>query len=499
VAVPLVVAAGLGVAGFLLVRYWMNRPSPPPPVLVVEAAYPGASPEEVAATVAAPIEQQIDGVEGLLYLASRCGNDGSYTLTVAFRPGMDLNVAQVLVQNRVAMAQPTLPEVVKQAGVKVMKGSLGVLMLIVLSSPDGSRDTLYLSHLADREVRPTLTCVPDVADVVCLGQRESRLHVRLDRKKMAAADTGAVALANGRPAVVLAVHAGRQASAALQDVLTRLNDKLPQGVALDAGFDFSAELLPGSQPSSEYLLLDLAFPESASPRQVARGLQRCSALLRDQDGVRDVLALSENPFDRLRDRPCLLVRLTPAGERQDVRVRLAEVPDLLVRVRDRVGPYPIDLAVHGPEAEQVRQFAARLADRLARSEDLSDVWADRAMTPRPRIDVSIDRAKATRLGLSLEEISSVLPPMPERVEDLQGLKVRNDQGEVIPLATVAQLRQTEAPAALTRFNGQPMVEITANAASGSSPRALRELCEREAEAVRQELGLPADYRLGWLR
>src|SRR6202162_6310334 len=108
-----------------------------PPTVEVSAAYPGANAKVVADTVAAPIEQQVNGVENMMYMSSQCTNDGTYTLTVTFKPGTDLNMAQVLVQNRESLAEPILPELVKRRGVAVKKKSPSILMIVNVFSRDG--------------------------------------------------------------------------------------------------------------------------------------------------------------------------------------------------------------------------------------------------------------------------------------------------------------------------------------------------------------------------
>ena len=119
-----------------------------PPTIRVSCTYPGASAQVVADTVAAPIEQQVNGVEDMLYMSSQCSNDGTYQLTVTFKVGTNLNMAQVLVQNRVALAMPVLPDVVKQIGVTTMKRSPDLMLMVNLVSPDRRYDQLYLSNYA---------------------------------------------------------------------------------------------------------------------------------------------------------------------------------------------------------------------------------------------------------------------------------------------------------------------------------------------------------------
>src|SRR3954469_6711520 len=155
-----------------------------PPTVEVSAFYPGANAKVVADTVAAPIEQQVNGAENMVYMSSTCTNDGTYTLTITFRIGVDLNMAQVLVQNRVALAEPILPELVKRRGVTVKKKSPSTLMIVNLFSPDKSRDNLYLSNYATIQLRDELARLDGVGDITYMGQRYYSMRVWLDPEKM---------------------------------------------------------------------------------------------------------------------------------------------------------------------------------------------------------------------------------------------------------------------------------------------------------------------------
>ena len=156
-----------------------------PPTVSVTCQYPGASAKDVAESIAAPIEQQVNGVEGMMYMSSSCTNDGSYNLTVTFEHGIDLNMAQVLVENRVNLAVPSLPTVIKQTGVTTRKRSPDILMGMSLNSPDHRYNQLYLSNYALMQIRDELLRVEGVADVFLFGQRDYSMRIWVDPDRLA--------------------------------------------------------------------------------------------------------------------------------------------------------------------------------------------------------------------------------------------------------------------------------------------------------------------------
>jgi HAE1 family hydrophobic/amphiphilic exporter-1 len=143
-----------------------------PPTIQVSASYPGASAEVVSQTVSTPLEQEINGVEGMLYMSSQATSDGQLALSVTFELGTDLDIAQVLVQNRVAIAEPRLPTEARQIGITVRKNSPDLLMVIHLSSPDATRDQLYISNYATLQIRDVLARLDGVGDVRIVGARD---------------------------------------------------------------------------------------------------------------------------------------------------------------------------------------------------------------------------------------------------------------------------------------------------------------------------------------
>ncbi len=157
-----------------------------PPTIQVDCNYPGASAKVVSETIASPVEQQVNGVERMLYMTSQCTSDGSYTLTVTFEIGTNLNLAQVLVQNRVNLALPNLPDVVRATGVTTRKRSPEILMTVSINSPDATYDQLYLSNYALTRLKDELSRIPGISDVTIFGQRDYAMRVWVDPEKLAA-------------------------------------------------------------------------------------------------------------------------------------------------------------------------------------------------------------------------------------------------------------------------------------------------------------------------
>ncbi len=157
-----------------------------PPTINISATYPGASADVISETVATPIEQEVNGVDDMLYIVSQATGDGRLSINVVFKPGTNIDTAQVLVQNRVAVAEPRLPQDVTRQGVTVKKASPDLMMVIHLTSPDGTRDQQYISNYATLYVKDVLARVDGVGDVQVFGARDYAMRIWLDPAKMAA-------------------------------------------------------------------------------------------------------------------------------------------------------------------------------------------------------------------------------------------------------------------------------------------------------------------------
>jgi multidrug efflux pump len=179
-SVLLLIAGGISIFRLPISEY----PEVVPPTVVVKASYPGANPKVIAETVATPLENQINGVEGMLYTSSQSTSDGAMTLTVTFALGTNLNDAQVQVQNRVAQALPRLPEEVQRLGVVTQKSSPDLTMVVHLTSPDNRYDMLYLSNYARLHVKDQLARLDGIGDVQIFGAGEYSMRVWLDPDKL---------------------------------------------------------------------------------------------------------------------------------------------------------------------------------------------------------------------------------------------------------------------------------------------------------------------------
>ena len=163
-----------------------SMPEITPPTVAVSTTYPGANAEVLEETVAAPIEQEVNGVEDMLYMSSKSTAAGSYDLTVTFEVGTDVDMATVLTQNRVKIAEPKLPEEVKRQGVKVEKRSTQMILMAALNSPDGRYDDVYLSNYATTRIKDVLGRVEGVGKVNIFGAKDFGMRVWLDPGRLTA-------------------------------------------------------------------------------------------------------------------------------------------------------------------------------------------------------------------------------------------------------------------------------------------------------------------------
>ena len=180
-SIVIVVVGGLALLELPIAQF----PDIVPPTVVVSTTYPGANPQVVAETVASPIEQEVNGVENMLYMSAQCASDGSMNLTITFKLGTDVDKAQVLVQNRVAVAEPRLPDVVRRIGITTSKRSPDITLVVNLISPDGRYDKLYIDNYSYLQVKDALARMPGVGLVTVFGARDYSMRLWLDPEKIA--------------------------------------------------------------------------------------------------------------------------------------------------------------------------------------------------------------------------------------------------------------------------------------------------------------------------
>src|ERR1700704_4540639 len=181
-AILMIVIGGVALLTLPVAQY----PDVVPPTVQVTTRYPGASARTVVDAAALPIENQLNGVEGMIYMQSFSGADGSYSLTVTFQIGVDLNLAQVLVQNRVSSALSSLPQAVQAQGVIVQKNSTAILQIVTLTSPDARYDSLYLANYATIKLKDEISRLSGVGNVAVFGAGQYSMRVWLDPNKMQA-------------------------------------------------------------------------------------------------------------------------------------------------------------------------------------------------------------------------------------------------------------------------------------------------------------------------
>ena len=256
-----------------------------PPTVTVNAVYPGASAETVADTVANPIEQEINGVDGMLYQSSESTGDGRMTITVTFAPGTDLDEAQVLVQNRVAIAEARLPEEVQRLGIVTRKTTPDFLMVVNLISPDGSLDREYISNYAQTRIKDRIARLEGVGDVQLFGQRELAMRVWIDPGRAAALGLTGSDIVRALRAQNVQVAAGTLGQQPSPDAAFQLNVET-EGRFTDPG-QFGQVVIRTDEQGRQVRVNDVARVEIGAADYAT------SAYLNDRDSV--ILPVFQKP------------------------------------------------------------------------------------------------------------------------------------------------------------------------------------------------------------
>ena len=323
-SVAIVIAGLLSLGQLPLTEY----PQVTPPTVVVRAVYPGANPQVIATTVAAPLEQEINGVEGMLYMSSQAASDGSLSVTVTFESDVDPDIAQVEVQNRVSRALPRLPQEVQRLGITTQKSSPDMLMVVHLVSPAGTHDALYLSNYATLRVRDELARLAGVGDVVVWGAGEYSVRVWLDPDRVAARSLTAgdvVRAIREQNVQVAAGTVGQQPSAA-----TAFQLPINARGRLTNPQEFEEIIVRADVDGGVVRLRDVARVELGSSQYALRSLlnnQPAAAIQIIQDPRASAIEVS----DAVRAAMERLARDFP----QDVEYRIAYDPTIFVRASIR--------------------------------------------------------------------------------------------------------------------------------------------------------------------
>ncbi len=525
-----------------------NRPAAPAdpgPVVRVKASYPGASATVVADTVAAPIELAVTGAEGAVLLESESRDDGSYTLVVRFKPGTDVNTAQVLVQNRVNIAVPAIPDEVRRLGVSVDK-----------TDPDRFPDLWIavtgaepaLLGAAAGRTRDELVRVVGVWDARVVGAPTSGVRAWLDPDKLAdcglTADDVATALRTqnlavaagqigappgGQPGLSLTTPDGLPDLDALggtvlkvrDAALVRLRDvaKLelrPSDDAFARANDAPAVLLAvtADDPAAvrkrlaeidklpkgvrveavadgRGTVVEVRLPGGASAARTREATERAVKAVRALPGSPACLAFSG------RETNAATVLVTAGNDgpsRADLRKALADLKDARVRVSDLAAgrPFPIRLALSADDPAKLRAWADAVAQKLAADGLALD--SDVAPGPDvPHLSVNVDREKAAKLGIAVADITEVMQThLGTKGDDLKQLQVSAAGGKMVPLGAVVEFKEGTAPPAVVRVNLKLALCLTAAVPPVKSVAEVVAACRKVAEAEAPKGGTVVD-------
>jgi multidrug efflux pump subunit AcrB len=514
-----------------------------PPTIQVACSYPGASAVVVQDTVAAPIEEQVNGVENMLYMSSQSNNDGSYALTVTFEIGVDLNMAQVLVQNRVAQALPRLPQEVQAIGVTVKKRSPDILLAVNVFSdvnPETGQhyfDQLYVSNYATLQLQDELARVKGVGDITLFGQQNYSMRVWVDPDKLASRSLTAGDVVNAlreQNVQVPAGQLGRPPAPPTEDfqytVVTqgRLTDPEqfadivlktdPDGAitylrdvarvqlgaqTLDTDCRMDGQpsvgaavfLLPGSNA------LDVSDRVKAKMRELGERFPR---------GLRYIIAYDTTPFIRES------VNEVFTEEVESARVSVFPAPP--IRGLGNTGGFKLMVQDRGNLGLGMLQGQAdNLAEKANANPGLVSVFNSfRASTPQ--LYLEINRPQVKSLQVPLSEVNQTLQvylggyyvndfnfqgrvwqvnvqaeaPYRLTAQNVQEYQVRNAAGGMVPLGTVVTPRDINGPLVITRYNMYPAAAVNGGALSGVSTGTII----RDMEALARE-NLPESIAFEW--